>query len=120
MPLTYSKAIKYEVLVAPDGADNREYLCENWKTLGISFSFRCRERFVLDCVVTLPAYMYGIRRVPMYIGMSCRLPRARGEKQRGRKDEVTDEKREGETFHCFDSLVFCTNRKVGKCAWLCS
>lgn len=65
MPLTYSKAIKYEVLVAPDGADNREYLCENWETLGISFSFRCRERFLLDCVVTLPAYMYGIRRVPV-------------------------------------------------------
>lgn len=98
MPLTYSKAIKYEVLVAPDGADNREYLCENWETLGISFSFRCRERFVLDCFVLLPAYMYEIRRVhvPMYIGMSCRLPRARGEKQRGRKDEVTDAKGERE------------------------
>lgn len=121
MPLTYSKAIKYEVLVAPDGADNRE-CARIGKTLGISISFRCRERFVLDCFVLLPAYMYEIRRVhvPMYIGMSCRLPRARGEKQRGRKDKVTDEKKEGETFHCFDSLVFCTNRKVGKCAWLCS
>lgn len=65
MPLTYSKAIKYEVLVAPDGADNRESYARIGKTLGISFSFRCRERFLLDCVVTLPAYMYGIRRVPV-------------------------------------------------------
>lgn len=64
MPLTYSKAIKYEVLVAPDGADNRE-CARIGKTLGISFSFRCRGRFVLHCFVLLPASMYGIRRVPV-------------------------------------------------------
>lgn len=39
MPLTYSKAIKYEVLVAPDGADNREYLCENWENVRNIFFF---------------------------------------------------------------------------------
>lgn len=48
----------------------------------------------------------------MYIGMSCRLPRARGEKQRGRKDKVANEKRERERhFIALTALYFAPIEK---------
>lgn len=67
------------------------------KTLGISFSFRCRERFVLDCFVLLPAYMYGIRRVPTLCTSGC-LVDCQGREEKSSEVEKIKSlmKREGE------------------------